>query len=90
MTKKLTVSLPDDIAERLSRETNVSAFVAQAVRRQMDRERTVALLGKAGYDLTVGDAEEGFARLHDAQRQMTPELRRQADEVVAAARADRR
>ena len=86
MTKKLTVSLPDDIADRLGRETNVSAFVAMAIRRQMDRERTIELLGQAGYDLTVGHAETGFDRLHDAQRQMTVDLRRQADDLLAGAR----
>jgi hypothetical protein len=86
MTKKLTVSLPDDIADRLGREANVSAFVAMAIRRQMDRERTVELLAQAGYDLTVGHAEAGFDRLHDAQRQMTADLRRQADDLLAGAR----
>ncbi|MFI5840289.1 hypothetical protein ACIA8K_11350 [Catenuloplanes sp. NPDC051500] len=86
MTKKLTVSMPDDIADRLARETNVSAFVAMAIRRQMDRERTIELLGQAGYELTVGHAEAGFGRLHDAQRQMTVDLRRQADDLLAGAR----
>ncbi|MDR7278759.1 hypothetical protein [Catenuloplanes atrovinosus] len=86
MTKKLTVSLPDDVAARLSREANVSAYVATAIRRQMDRERTVELLGQAGYELTVGHAEAGFERLHEAQRQMSTDLRRQADELIAGAR----
>ena len=86
MTKKLTVSLPDDVAARLGRESNVSAFVTMAIRRQMDRERTVELLGQAGYELSVGHAEAGFDRLHAAQRQMTVDLRRQADELIAGAR----
>src|SRR5262245_55907913 len=33
MTRRLTISLPDDIAERIDREPNASAFIAGLIRR---------------------------------------------------------
>src|SRR5689334_23302056 len=38
MTKKIAISVPDDVAARLEREPNVSAFVTEAVRTRMDAE----------------------------------------------------
>jgi hypothetical protein len=33
MTRRLTISVPDDIAERIDREPNASAFIAELIRR---------------------------------------------------------
>jgi metal-responsive CopG/Arc/MetJ family transcriptional regulator len=73
MIQRVTVSLPDDVAERLATEQNVSAFVTEAVRDRMARERTAELLAEQGFVIT----EEGKARarqkLAEAQARMTPE-----------------
>lgn len=67
------MSLPDDVAQRLEGEPNASAFVAEAIRRQMNRETTADLLARQGIVVT----EEGKARarkkLDDAAARMTPE-----------------
>ena len=33
MTRRLTISVPDDVAERIDREPNASAFIAELIRR---------------------------------------------------------
>jgi Arc/MetJ-type ribon-helix-helix transcriptional regulator len=59
MTKRVTVSLPDDIAAYLDREENASAAVADALRARMDRgAATAAMLRAVGIEV----AEEGRAR----------------------------
>ena len=35
MTKKIAISIPDDVAEKLGEIDNVSAYVTEAVRRRM-------------------------------------------------------
>ena len=53
MTKRITVSLPDDVAAYLDNAINVSAVVAEAVRAQMDRAAaTEDLLRAVGFDDT--------------------------------------
>lgn len=73
MTERVTVSLPDDVAARLHRERNVSAYVTDALRERMSREETARLLAEHGFVLT----EEGRARarsaLDAARARMTPE-----------------
>lgn len=93
MTKKITVSLPDELAARLTREPNVSAYVAEALRRRVAGERTREVLCRSGFALT----EAGVARAHAEREQLsasiTPELREQAAELeakVLAARAKAR
>ncbi len=87
MTKKITVSLPDDIAERLSHEDNVSAFVAESIRRRILGERVRRQLRDAGINVT----EEGIARVAEEEKRlrMTPELRRKAKELLENAKAGR-
>jgi hypothetical protein len=59
MTRRITVSLPDDVAEYLDRHPNSSAVVAEAVRARMDRTATTRqMLAAAGFTIT----EEGVAR----------------------------
>jgi hypothetical protein len=74
MTQRITVSLPDDLAEYLSREGNVSAYVAVALRERIEREQTRRLLVEHGFPPIT---DEGIARarrkrLAVAER-MTPE-----------------
>jgi transposase-like protein len=81
MTKKLAVSVPDDVAERLARETNVSAYVTEAVRQRMRSEQTREMLRSLGFKITdegVARAGEEFRRLRES---ITPELRAEAAEL---------
>ncbi len=74
MTQRITISLPDDLAERLGREGNVSAYVATAVRDRMEREQTWRLLAEHGFPPLT---EEGIARARERRlavaAKMTPE-----------------
>jgi hypothetical protein len=72
MTKKIAISLPDDVAARLSADDidNVSAYVTEAVRQRMRSERTGDALRGAGFAITdegVASWRERLARL-DAQQ----------------------
>ncbi|SNT65082.1 hypothetical protein SAMN05421812_1205 [Asanoa hainanensis] len=89
MTKKITVSLPDDVAERLGSERNVSFFVADLIRRQITHERTMALLAESGYSITDEEMDEAFSEVQDAKRTMDARLRRHAEEVLATGRRPR-
>ena len=72
MTKRVTVSLPDDVAEYLERADNASAAVADALRAQMNRAATAeAMLRAMGYKITA----EGRARWREKLKPMTPEMR---------------
>jgi hypothetical protein len=73
MTRRITVSLPDDVAERLSREPNASAYVSEAVRDRMEREQTQALLAQHGFTITEEGRARARARLAAARAKMTPE-----------------
>jgi hypothetical protein len=83
MTKKIAISVPDDVADRLAREPNVSAYITAAVRRRMSAERTREALVALGFDIT----DEGIARAHEEHRTLmesvTPELRAKAFAVKA-------
>jgi hypothetical protein len=62
MTRRITVSLPDDVAAYLDDANNVSAVVAEAVRAQMDRAAaTEELLRAVGFEITA----EGRERLRN-------------------------
>lgn len=71
MTQRVTVSLPDDVAARLEAESNVSAYVAEAVRDRMARERTNALLAAHGFAVTEEGRQRARQRLADARDRMT-------------------
>jgi hypothetical protein len=60
MTKKIAISIPDDVAERLAAGDidNVSAYITRAVRRQILVERTKQQLAEVGMHVT----QEGVDR----------------------------
>jgi DNA-binding GntR family transcriptional regulator len=72
MTRRITVSLPDDVAEYLDKHPNSSAIVADAVRARMERVATTrAMLEAAGFRLTPEGqawARSVLRPLTDAQR----------------------
>jgi hypothetical protein len=86
MTKRITVSLPDDVAAYLATQENSSAAVAQAVRAQMNRgAATRAMLEAAGFNIT----EEGMARWRGKLRPPTEEQRARDRQWMDAVRSGR-
>ncbi|MFF5175109.1 hypothetical protein ACFY3U_21070 [Micromonospora sp. NPDC000089] len=83
MTKKIAISLPDDVAERLAREPNVSAFIAESVRRVMAGETTRQTLRSVGFALTDAGLAEAGRKLDEAQARITPELRAEAAALLS-------
>jgi hypothetical protein len=73
MSKRVTVNLPDDVADRLAQEPNISAFVTEALRERMGRERTMALLTEHGFRVTDEGRARARSRLAGARARMTPE-----------------
>ncbi|HET8661363.1 MAG TPA: hypothetical protein VFM55_20495 [Micromonosporaceae bacterium] len=64
MTKRVTVSLPDDVAAYLETADNASAAVADALRAQMDRgAATEAMLRAVGFEVTEAGKERARAAL---------------------------
>lgn len=59
MTRKLSISLPDDLFNELQVEgaDNVSAFVAGAIRQQLDRQRLLGFVAELEEEL--GAVDEG-------------------------------
>jgi hypothetical protein len=72
MTRRITVSLPDDVAQYLDKHPNSSAIVAEAVRARMERGAAVAAaLRAAGFNLTdegIASARGKLPRLTEQQR----------------------
>jgi hypothetical protein len=62
VTRKLSISLPDDLFDELQVEgaENVSAFVAGAIRHQLDRQRLFGLVAELEEELGAVD-EDAFA-----------------------------
>ena len=81
MTKRVTVSLPDDIAAFLEKSDNASATVAEALRAQMDRAATTeSMLVAMGFKITAegrARARKALSRLDDAKRAEIAERYRQ-------------
>jgi hypothetical protein len=74
MTKKISVSLPDDVAAFLEQRKNASAFVAEAVRLRMRAIDNRAVLQSAGFE---GEPSESLRQRYEAgKRHMRdPEVR---------------
>jgi hypothetical protein len=86
MTKKIAISVPDDVAARLEREPNVSAYVTESVRIRMDAEEVRRKLITAGFEITEEGMRRARAELDAARGKITPELRRHAAELQARIR----
>jgi len=86
MTRKIAISVPDDVAARLAREPNVSAFVAESVRIRMAAENVRATMAAAGFELTAQGRARAAAELDALHAAVTPRLRREAADVKARVR----
>ena len=78
MTKRITVSLPDDVAARLEQERNASAYVTEALQARIDRETTAALLADHGFAITAEGKARARAELAEARERWTPQRRADA------------
>ncbi|MEU4792911.1 hypothetical protein ACFWRG_22020 [Micromonospora tulbaghiae] len=83
MTKKIAISVPDDVAERLAQEPNVSAFVTESVRQRMAGEHTRHTLRQVGFRLSDGGLADAGQALDEAQAKITPELRARAAALLS-------
>ncbi|HZN18187.1 MAG TPA: hypothetical protein VFB84_08395 [Micromonosporaceae bacterium] len=64
MTRRITISLPDDVAEYAERSgSNTSGFIADVLRRRMRTDSLRAQWAKLGYLVTDEDIERTRARL---------------------------
>jgi hypothetical protein len=61
--RKLSISVPSDVAERLEREPNASAYLVDAARALMRREALAAELAHQGIQVT----EDGVTRAKAAR-----------------------
>jgi hypothetical protein len=66
MTRRFSISLPDDVAAELDRVDNASAYIAEAIRLRRRREATMDVLTRAGYEITV----EGVAHMRERVREL--------------------
>jgi hypothetical protein len=87
MTRRITITLPDEIAERLDIEPNASAFVTEALRERIRIERTWAALRSAGYVPSEESRARGRRRLDDARARVTAESLADSARRLAAAKA---
>ena len=78
MSKRVTVNLPDDVADRLGLEGNASAYVTEALRERMEREQTHALLAEHGIPVTG----EGIARARERRLAAGAKMSRQRREEL--------
>jgi hypothetical protein len=74
MSRRITVNVPDDVADRLGTESNVSAYVTEAVREKMRHERTRQTLTAAGFHLTDAGLDNARRRLAEGRAAMTPDV----------------
>ena len=72
--RRVSVSLPSDVVERLEQEGNASAFVADAVRAHMRREQVTNYLAAAGITITPEGVERMRQRVADLERRRAARL----------------
>ncbi|GAA1822013.1 hypothetical protein GCM10009682_47800 [Luedemannella flava] len=62
MTRRISISLPDDVAAELDNVDNASAYIAEAIRQRRRRDSVRRVVAEAGYEIT----DDGIARMRDA------------------------
>jgi hypothetical protein len=67
MTRKFSISLPDEVAAVLDGVDNASAYIAEAIRRQDRRDRTRDVFARRGVTLTEDGIAAASARLRAAE-----------------------
>jgi hypothetical protein len=67
MTRKLSISVPDDVAEHLDHVSNASAYITEAVRLRRKREHVRAMLERHGVPVTDEGVESMGERLRSLE-----------------------
>src|SRR5882757_5141197 len=71
--KRLTISVPDDVAERVGAEDNASRFFTELARREMDREGDRRWMTERGVAFTEDGVRRAGVVLAEARERMSPE-----------------
>ena len=67
MTRRFSISLPDDVAAVLDRVENASAFIADCIRQRRRRDTVRKVLADAGYEITDEGVERMRQRVHELE-----------------------
>lgn len=78
MTRRFSISLPDDVAVLLDTVDNASAFIAEAIRRDSSRRARRAMFARHGHHVT----DDGVAAAGQRLREL--EERRRANQAAKA------
>ncbi len=68
MTRKVSISLPDDVAAHLDNVDNASAYIAEAIRLRRKAERTREILARHGISVTDKGVTAAGERLRAAEQ----------------------
>lgn len=79
MSKRVTINVPDHVAERLEREPNVSAYVTRVLERDMAAERDRSILSASGFRSTPEGRDWAKRTLADARERAANQRREQPD-----------
>lgn len=68
VTRRFSISLPDDIAAQLDHVENASAYIAECIRLRRRRDTVSQVLSDAGYEITPEGVERMRQRVHELER----------------------
>ncbi|RKN22556.1 hypothetical protein D7147_07885 [Micromonospora musae] len=80
--RKLSISVPPDVAERLEQEPNASAYVTQAVRDRMRLDALDAELAHTGIEISEQGVAEARARRAAVEAEWPAERRQSVRDRV--------
>jgi hypothetical protein len=89
MTRKLSISLPDDVAAHLDGAENASAVITAALRKHFMGQTVREQLRQAGFDITDEGVEEARREYDAAMAGITDETRREAAKLYAEIQANK-
>lgn len=69
-SRRLSITLPEDVARVLDDQPNASAYIAESLRMRTRRESAVREVSQAGYEISAQGVDRMRARLEaaDARR----------------------
>ncbi|WP_405105715.1 hypothetical protein OG559_19460 [Micromonospora sp. NBC_01405] len=86
--RKLSISVPEDVADRLEAEPNASAFVADTIRARIELEQLTNLNRDLGITVTAEGVARARARRLAVEAEWSPERRAALREDIRRAAAD--
>jgi predicted transcriptional regulator len=76
MTRRITISVPDHVADRLGKEDNASAYVTRAVEREMSGESVRRQLAEQGVVITDAGRHRTHRQVSEALETFDPQEQR--------------